>query len=236
MEVKSPKEMLFAGETNYKVTQHRRKKEKENGFSTVGSEEKQALVCLGDVLRRLRGTWFPDGQITATRWLWLDRWWDGQREEHFRWGFYWVTALKPASVKINITKMTSRNSPNLYDKFLQRGQVQLDKTLVEFVIELGASLSFPCCWCCSGRQGFLGGGGPLTGWQLLFLWYFLHQTSPLRSNKSCLGFFGSNQTDLRVCDKEVAPFIQVISFAFNPSSAAISSSCLSHFLLLFIVF
>lgn len=70
MEVKSPKEMLFAGETNYKVTQHgrkKKKKKKEKGFSTVGGEEKQALVCLGDILRRLRGTWFPDGQITATR-------------------------------------------------------------------------------------------------------------------------------------------------------------------------
>lgn len=68
MEVKSLKEMLFAGETNYKVTQHGGKnKKKENGFSTVDGEEKQALVCLGDVLRRLRGTWFPDGQITATR-------------------------------------------------------------------------------------------------------------------------------------------------------------------------
>lgn len=47
-----------------------------------------------------------------------------------------VTALNPASVKINITKMTSRNSPSPYDKFLQRGRVQLDKALVESVEEL----------------------------------------------------------------------------------------------------
>lgn len=83
-----------------KVTQHgRKKKERENGFSTVGGGEKQALVCLGDVHRRLRGTWFPDGQITATRWLCSVRRWDSQREEHFTWMFYWIRALNPASVR-----------------------------------------------------------------------------------------------------------------------------------------
>lgn len=75
------------------------KKRRENGFSTVGGEEKQALVCLVDVLCQLRGTWFPDGQITATRWLCSDRRWDSQRDEHFRWVFYWIRALNPAFVK-----------------------------------------------------------------------------------------------------------------------------------------